>query len=110
MGIATFAIGLLPTYHQVGLLAPALLAVLRFTRDLRWAGNGAARHCWPLRPPVPEEAWAAMWPQLGAPIGFLMANGLFLVLIGWLGPGTASADLGGAFLGWGWRIPFLPAP
>jgi len=108
MGIATFAIGLLPTYHQVGLLAPALLAVLRFTQGLALGGewSGAALLATETARPG-KRAWAAMWPQLGAPIGFLMANGLFLVLIGWLGPGTASADLGGAFLGWGWRIPFL---
>lgn len=108
MGIATFAIGLLPTYHQAGLLAPALLAVLRFTQGLALGGewSGAALLATETARPG-KRAWAAMWPQLGAPIGFLFANGLFLALIGWLGHSTANADLGGAFLTWGWRIPFL---
>ena len=54
-----------------------------------------------------KRARAAMWPQLGAPFGFLLANGLFLILISWLGHSTAEADLAGPFLSWGWRIPFL---
>src|SRR3954451_16952849 len=48
-----------------------------------------------------------MWPQLGSPLGFLLANGLFLILIGWLGHSKANPDPGGPFLIWGWRIPFL---
>jgi len=44
---------------------------------------------------------------LGAPFGFLLANGLFLILIGWLGHSAAEADPAGPFLTWGWRIPFL---
>jgi MFS family permease len=54
-----------------------------------------------------ERARAAIWPQMGAPFGFLLANGLFLILIGWLGHSTAGTDTAGAFLTWGWRIPFL---
>lgn len=108
MGIATFAIGLLPTYHQVGLLAPVLLAVLRFTQGLALGGewSGAALLATETARPG-KRAWAAMWPQLGAPVGFLLANGIFLVLIIWLGHGAAQADLEGPFLTWGWRIPFL---
>ena len=48
-----------------------------------------------------------MWPQLGAPLGFLLANGLFLLMILWLGHSAAQPDLAGPFLAWGWRIPFL---
>ncbi len=108
MGIATFAIGLLPTYGQVGLLAPALLAVLRFTQGLALGGewSGAALLATETARPG-KRAWAAMWPQLGAPLGFLMANGLFLLLILWLGHGAAQPDPAGPFLSWGWRIPFL---
>jgi metabolite-proton symporter len=108
MGIATFAIGLLPTYHQVGLLAPALLAVLRFTQGLALGGewSGAALLATETAQPG-KRAWAAMWPQMGAPLGFFLANGLFLLLIQVLGHSAASPDLSGSFLTWGWRIPFL---
>ncbi len=109
-GIATFLIGVLPTYHQVGLLAPALLAVMRFSQGLALGGgewSGAALLATETAKPG-KRAWAAMWPQLGAPFGFLLANGgVFLVLVLWLGFNTASPDLDGAFLTWGWRVPFL---
>lgn len=106
MGIATFLIGVLPTYQQVGILAPALLALMRFCQGLGLGGewSGAAL----LATETAEEgkrAWAAMWPQLGAPFGFLLANGLFLILV------TAfdytNGDLSNPFMVWGWRIPFL---
>ncbi|WPF67160.1 MULTISPECIES: MFS transporter [unclassified Corynebacterium] len=106
MGIATFLIGLLPTYHQIGIAAPALLALMRFCQGLGLGGewSGAAL----LATETAEEgkrAWAAMWPQLGAPFGFLLANGLFLILV------TAfdytNGDMDNAFMVWGWRIPFL---
>ena len=108
MGIATFAIGLLPTYQQAGLLAPALLAVLRFTQGLALGGewSGAALLATETARPG-KRAWAAMWPQLGAPLGFLMANGVFLLLILWLGHSAAKPDPDGPFLTWGWRVPFL---
>jgi MFS family permease len=91
MGIATFIIGLLPTYEQIGLWAPALLALMRFCQGLGLGGewSGAAL----LATENAEEgkrARAAMWPQLGAPFGFILANGLFLVLVwDWTTP-TAS--------------------
>ena len=108
MGIATFAIGLLPTYHQVGIWAPTALAVLRFTQGLALGGewSGAALLATETARPG-KRAWAAMWPQLGAPVGFFLANGVFLLLILWLGHSAATPDLSGAFLTWGWRIPFL---
>lgn len=108
MGIATFAIGLLPTYAQVGVLAPALLAVMRFAQGLALGGewSGAALLATETAKPG-KRAWAAMWPQLGAPFGFLLANGLFLILIIALGHSNTEPDLDGAFLTWGWRVPFL---
>ena len=98
MGIATFAVGLLPTYQQIGVAAPALLAVMRFGQGIALGGewSGAALLTTENAEPG-KRARAAMWPQLGAPFGFLLANGLFLVLISRQGP----------FLAWGWRIPFL---
>lgn len=106
MGIATFIIGLLPTYAQVGILAPALLALMRFCQGLGLGGewSGAAL----LATESAEEgrrARAAMWPQLGAPFGFLLANGLFLIIVKVLGHDTAHLD--SPFMVWGWRIPFI---
>lgn len=108
MGIATFVIGLLPTYHQVGVLAPALLALLRFSQGLALGGewSGAALLATETAKPG-KRGWAAMWPQLGAPFGFLLANGMFLALVFWLGHNNTDPDLDGAFLIWGWRVPFL---
>lgn len=103
MGIATVLIGVLPTYQQVGILAPTLLAVMRFSQGLALGGewSGAALLATETANPR-RRAWAAMWPQLGAPFGFLLANGVFLLLVLWLGTSP-----GGAFLTWGWRVPFL---
>jgi metabolite-proton symporter len=108
MGIATFAIGLLPTYHQVGVIAPALLALMRFAQGLALGGEWSGAALLAVETARPgRRAWAAMWPQLGAPIGFLLANGAFLALLIWLRHSNADPDLDGAFLTWGWRIPFL---
>ncbi|AKK03105.1 MFS transporter [Corynebacterium epidermidicanis] len=106
MGIATFLIGLLPTYAQAGVAAPAMLALMRFGQGLGLGGewSGAAL----LATETAEKgkrAWAAMWPQLGAPFGFLAANGLFLVLVTILG--HKNGETTGDFMTWGWRIPFL---
>jgi MFS family permease len=108
MGIATVAIGLLPTYHQVGILAPALLALMRFTQGLALGGEWSGAALLAVETARPgRRAWAAMWPQLGAPLGFLLANGAFLVLLVWLRHSNTDPDLDGAFLTWGWRLPFL---
>lgn len=66
MGIATFAIGLLPTYSQVGIIAPALLAIMRFSQGLALGGewSGAALLATETAKPG-RRGWAAMWPQLG---------------------------------------------
>ena len=108
MGIATFLIGLLPTAYQVGILAPALLTVMRFCQGLGLGGewSGAAL----LATETAEDgkrAWAAMWPQLGAPFGFILANGFFLFLTLAFDYKAAQATLDHDFVIWGWRIPFL---
>jgi metabolite-proton symporter len=108
MGIATFVVGLLPTYQQVGVAAPVLLALMRFSQGLALGGEWSGAALLVTETAEPDKrARAAMWPQLGAPFGFLLANGLFLILISWLGHSNVEADLGGPFLTWGWRIPFL---
>lgn len=108
MGVATFVIGLLPTYHAVGILAPALLALMRFCQGLGLGGewSGAALLATETAKSG-KRAWAAMWPQLGAPIGFFLANGLFLIITLFMGHDNGEPDLESAFLTWGWRIPFL---
>ncbi len=108
MGVATFLIGLLPTVMQVGLMAPVLLTILRFCQGLGLGGewSGAAL----LATETAQDgkrAWAAMWPQLGAPFGFILANGFFLLLTSLFNYNSAEAQLQGNFLVWGWRIPFL---
>ncbi|MFB9074697.1 MFS transporter [Citricoccus parietis] len=108
MGIATFLIGLLPTYFQIGLWAPALLTILRFCQGLGLGGewSGAALLATETAAKG-KRAWAAMWPQLGAPIGFLLANGLFLILTLSFNHDSTNPDMDGAFLTWVWRLPFL---
>lgn len=108
MGIATFAIGLLPTYAAVGLWAPALLAVMRFTQGVGLGGewSGAALLATETAKPG-KRAWAAMYPQLGAPIGFFFANGIFLLIVQITGYDSANSATDHAFLTWGWRVPFL---
>lgn len=108
MGIATFLIGLLPTFMQIGLLAPTLLTLLRFCQGLGLGGewSGAALLVTETAPPG-KRAWAAMWPQLGAPFGFILANGSFLLLTILFNYNSSQSQLESAFLTWGWRLPFL---
>ena len=108
MGIATFVIGLLPTYQQVGVVAPVLLALMRFSQGIALGGEWSGAALLTTETAEPEKrARAAMWPQLGAPFGFLLANGLFLILIALLGHSKVNPEPNGPFLTWGWRIPFL---
>ena len=100
MGVSTVAIGLLPTYAQIGVAAPLLLALCRFGQGLGLGGEwGGAVLLATENAPEGKRAWYGMFPQLGAPIGFLMAGGAFLLL----GEFLSEAD----FFAWGWRIPFL---
>ncbi|TWS21344.1 MHS family MFS transporter [Tsukamurella asaccharolytica] len=108
MGIATFLIGVLPTFDQVGYWAPALLAVMRFAQGLGLGGewSGAALLATETAAPG-KRAWAAMCPQLGAPFGFFLANGTFLVIMQLMDFDSTTSASNHAFLTWGWRIPFL---
>ncbi len=108
MGIATFLIGLLPTVMRIGLLAPVLLTILRFCQGLGLGGewSGAALLATE-NAKEGKRAWAAMWPRLGAPFGFILANGFFLLLTMFFNYNSIEASLKSDFLVWGWRIPFL---
>ena len=100
MGVATFLIGALPTYASIGIAAPVLLAVLRFTQGIGLGGewSGAALLATENAPRAKRAVYGT-FPQLGAPIGFILANSLFLLL-------SVSID-DAAFSAWGWRVPFL---
>lgn len=107
MGLSTVAIGLLPTYAQVGVAAPLLLALCRLGQGLGLGGEwGGAVLLATENAPPGREAWYGMFPQLGAPIGFIIANGLFLIIAALL-PSDDPSRPSTAFLDWGWRIPFL---
>ncbi|WP_062015683.1 MFS transporter [Aureimonas sp. AU4] len=100
MGLSTVAIGLLPTFEAAGVLAPLLLALCRFGQGLGLGGEwGGAVLLATENAPPGQRAWYGMFPQLGAPIGFILANGSFLVL--------AELISDEAFYSWGWRIPFV---
>jgi metabolite-proton symporter len=100
MGISTVVIGLLPTYAQIGVLAPALLALCRFGQGLGLGGEwGGAVLLATENAPPGKRAWYGMFPQLGAPIGFFLSTGTFLLLTHYM-----SDE---AFFAWGWRVPFL---
>ncbi|TDU91668.1 metabolite-proton symporter [Kribbella voronezhensis] len=100
MGLATFAIGLLPTYAQVGALAPILLTVLRLIQGFALGGEwgGAVLIVSEHGDPARRGFWSS-WPQAGAPAGQLIANGVLA--------GLAAFQNDAAFDKWGWRIPFL---
>ncbi len=99
MGLATFLIGVLPTYDQAGILAPILLVVLRFVQGFgvggEWGGAVlmAAEHSH-----TGKRGLHASWVQAGVPVGLLLANGAFYL---------CSQLPEESFLSWGWRVPFL---
>jgi MHS family shikimate/dehydroshikimate transporter-like MFS transporter len=100
MGLVTTAIGLLPTYAEAGLLAPALLAALRVLQGLavgaEWGGAAvlSVEHA-----PPGRRGLFGSFTQLGSPVGMLLATSVFYL--------TRKACGGAAFLSFGWRIPFL---
>jgi len=107
MGVATFLIGLLPTYEMTGWIATALLVLLRIGQGFALGGewSGAALVATE-NAPKGKRGIFGTFPQLGAPIGFILANGLFLIIATLL-PSDDPSRPSTAFLEWGWRIPFL---
>ncbi len=100
MGIATFLIGVIPTYHSVGVLAPILLVVLRFAQGIgvggEWGGAVlmAVEHA-----SEGKRGFYGSWPQMGVSAGLLLSTGVFALLSSFLSESQ--------FIAWGWRIPFL---
>ena len=100
MGLSTFAIGILPSYRLIGLAAPLLLALCRFGQGIGLGGEwGGAVLLAVENAPPNKRALYGMFPQLGAPLGFLLSGGTFLLLSRWL---TDSQ-----FFTFGWRLPFI---
>ena len=100
MGPSTVAIGLLPSYAAIGIAAPILLAVFRFGQGLGLGGEwGGAVLLATENAPPGKKAWFGMFPQLGAPIGFLLSSGTFLIL--------TNALTNEQFFDYGWRSPFV---
>jgi metabolite-proton symporter len=100
MGLSTVLIGLLPTYASIGVSAAVLLALCRVGQGLGLGGEWGGAVLLATENAPPEKlAWYGMFPQLGAPLGFLCSSGLFLLI---------STRLSNAqLLGFGWRAPFL---
>jgi len=100
MGLSTIAIGFLPGYASIGIVAPILLMLCRFGQGVGLGGEwgGAVLLAIENAPPH-KRAWYGMFPQLGAPIGLLLSGGTFLILTD-----SMSSE---AFMDYGWRIPFI---
>ncbi|HXQ16859.1 MAG TPA: MFS transporter [Caulobacteraceae bacterium] len=100
MGVSSAAMGLLPTYAQIGVAAPVLLAMLRFVQGFAVGGEwgGAVLMAGEFGDARRRGTWAG-WPQVGVPAGNLLAAGVMAVMAATL----SEAD----FLGWGWRVAFL---
>lgn len=100
MGISTVIIGLLPTYAQIGVIAPLLLALCRFGQGFGLGGEwGGAVLLATENAPEGKRSWYGMFPQLGAPVGLFLSSGAF-----WLLLHLMTQD---QLLSWGWRIPFI---
>lgn len=100
MGLSTVAIGALPTYRSIGFAAPLLLALCRFGQGVGLGGEWAGAVLLAIENAPPRKrALYGMFPQLGAPVGFFLSGGVFLLL---------SRRLSEAqFFSFGWRLPFL---
>lgn len=100
MGIATFGMGLLPTYAAIGVAAPLLLTFLRLVQGFALGGEwGGAVLIVSEHGDAKRRGFWASWPQAGVPAGNLLATAVLAIL--------AAVQSEAAFLSWGWRIPFL---
>jgi len=101
MGAATTLIGVLPTYATAGVAAPIMLLLLRILQGISAGGEwGGAVLMAVEHAPRDGRGRAGAFPQLGVPLGMLLASGVTAIMTGWISPGQA-------FLEWGWRVPFL---
>jgi MFS family permease len=100
LGGSTIAMAFLPSYAQVGAASPVLLGLFRIGQGLAWGGAwDGLPSLLALNSPRQRRGWYTMIPQLGAPLGLLVAAGLFAYFRSTLTPQD--------FLDWGWRYPFF---
>jgi len=100
MGTATVGIGLLPTYAALGIAAPILLSTLRLIQGFAISGEwGGAVLMSVEHAPKGKRGYYGSWPQVGLPVGTVLANGVLIVMT------TTLTDE--QFFSWGWRVPFL---
>jgi MFS family permease len=100
MGVATTLIGMLPTYAQIGIVAPIMLILLRILQGVATGGEwGGAVLMAVEHAPTGKRGRFGAYPQIGVPLGLLLASGI-LALMAVIAPGDQ-------FEIWGWRIPFL---
>ncbi|WP_020577444.1 MFS transporter [Actinopolymorpha alba] len=100
MGVATFAIGLLPTYATIGILAPVLLLLCRLVQGFAVGGEwGGAVLMVAEHGSQERRGFWTSWPQAGVPAGNLLSVLVLFIL--------ASTTSDAAFTSWGWRVPFL---
>jgi len=99
-GLATVAVGLVPTYASIGVWGAVLLTIIRLIQGIgvggEWGGSVLMAMEWAQT--NHHRGFIAAWPQFGAPAGFFLAN-LAVLAFSWLS--------GDQFLTWGWRVPFL---
>lgn len=100
MGLATFLIGVMPTYNTLGLWAAVILVVLRLFQGIgvggEWGGSVLMAMEWGSQK---RKGWLGSWPQFGVPIGLVLSNGIVAA--------TVTLSGSAAFEAWAWRIPFL---
>ncbi|WP_294261791.1 MFS transporter [uncultured Sphingomonas sp.] len=102
LGTSTVSVGFLPSYQAAGIWAAVILAILRIGQGIALGGAwDGLSSLLALNAPDGKRGWWAMVPQLGAPLGLLVASGLFAFLLGTIG----AKD----FFAWGWRYPFFVA-
>ena len=100
MGVATFLIGVLPTFASIGIVAPILLVVLRFAQGIGVGGEwGGAVLMSVEHAPQGRRGFFGSWPQMGVPAGLLLSTGVFALV--------QAMTTEAAFMSWGWRVPFL---
>lgn len=100
VGVSTMLVGVLPTYAAIGIWAPILLVALRFLQGLGLGGEWGGAVLMTLESGDPRRRGLnASWPQVGVPIGLLLANGVLSLM------GAMTSD--NAFQSWGWRVPFV---